>query len=213
MVTTTTATATAAGKQRRVQSEEVRRAQILTAARSLIAEQGYERTTTAQIAKRASISEGTIYNYFPSKVAIVSALKDEAMRAIMAGAFAHATPGMQGGSLVRAMLEGAFAAAHENADLMRTLTLTVELREYTHADPCAPADASGEFIEQLQQFFAQQQATGFIPRSVDLNVMARLILGTVDYAMEDVIVGGHTEQEGAYIDLMVRMFSRTLYVE
>jgi len=43
--------------------------------------------------------------------------------------------------------------------------------------------------------------------------MARLILGTVDRAMEDVIVGGHTEQEGAYVDLMVRMFSRTLYVE
>jgi AcrR family transcriptional regulator len=49
-------TKAADGRARRVQSEVVRREQILTATEHLIAEQGYERTTTAQIARRAGIS-------------------------------------------------------------------------------------------------------------------------------------------------------------
>ena len=210
---TSMVTVTATGKPRRVQSEEVRRGQILAAARTLISEQGYERTTTAQIAKRAGISEGTIYNYFPSKIAIVSTLKEQAMHAIMEGGFARARPEMQGSMLIRAMLEGAFAAAHDNADLMRAFTLNVELREYTHADKCQPDEDYESHVEALRQFFARQQETGMIPRGVDLAVMSRLMLGTVDRAMDEVIVGGRTDQEATYIDLMVRMFSRALYVE
>src|SRR4051812_4473354 len=78
---------TANGAARRVQTEAVRREQILTAMRQLIAEQGYERTTTAQIARCAGISEGTIYNYFSSKGAIVKALAEQAQRMTMERAF------------------------------------------------------------------------------------------------------------------------------
>lgn len=200
------------GRARRVQTEAVRREQILSAARSLIAEQGYEKTTTAQIARRAGISEGTIYNYFPSKVAIVTALKDQAMHAIMAGAFGRAVPGTQGGMLVRGMLEGVFAAAHENAELMKAFSLNVELHDLAHHSDWQ-AGGYEACVEELRQFFAVQQDTGFIPRSVDLAVMSRLILGTVDYALQECVVNGHDAQEQTYIDLMVRMFSRALYIE
>lgn len=206
-------TASETGKVRRVQSEAVRRAQILAAARSLIAEQGYERTTTAQIAKRAGISEGTIYNYFPSKVAVVGALKHQAVEAVIAGAFARATPGLQGAALIRALLEGAFAAAHEDADLIRAFSLNVELRGM-HGFACAEEqDDTDRFAGELGRFFAGQQATGFIPRTVNLDAMVRLMIGTVDFAMEDCIVNDHAEREATYLDLMVRMFSRAMYME
>ncbi len=213
--TTTAATVQAetGGKARRVQTEEVRRAQILAAARSLIAEQGYERTTTAQIAKRAGISEGTIYNYFPSKVAVVGALKEQAVKAVLAGAFARVTPGLQGAALIRALFEGAFAAAHENAELMRAFSLNVELRGM-HGGACPGGqDETDPFVGEFRRFFTAQQETGLIPRSVDLDVMVRLMIGTADLAVEDCIVNGHVEREGTYIDLMVRMFSRALYME
>lgn len=201
------------GKARRVQSEEVRRGQILAAAQSLIAEQGYERTTTAQIAKRAGISEGTIYNYFPSKVAVVSALKERAMRAIIGGAFARVTPGLQGAALIRTLLEGAFAAARDNAELMRAFSLNVELREVRMEACDGDTDEIAQFTEELHQFFAAQQESGSIPRSVDVGIMTRLMIGTVDFAMEDCIVNGHAGREATYIDLLVRMFSRAMYVE
>ncbi len=43
------------------------RERIVNTARSLFAEKGYERTTTAEIAREAGISEGTIYRHFDSK--------------------------------------------------------------------------------------------------------------------------------------------------
>ncbi len=43
------------------------RDRIVETARSLFAEKGYERTTTAEIAREAGISEGTIYRHFDSK--------------------------------------------------------------------------------------------------------------------------------------------------
>lgn len=40
---------------------------ILDAAASVFNEKGFERATTREIARKAAISEGTIYNYFPTK--------------------------------------------------------------------------------------------------------------------------------------------------
>ncbi|HUX51108.1 MAG TPA: TetR/AcrR family transcriptional regulator [Spirochaetia bacterium] len=40
---------------------------ILQAAASVFNQKGFERTTTREIARKAAISEGTIYNYFPTK--------------------------------------------------------------------------------------------------------------------------------------------------
>lgn len=43
------------------------RERIVEAARNLFAEKGFDRTTTAEIAREAGISEGTIYRHFKSK--------------------------------------------------------------------------------------------------------------------------------------------------
>jgi AcrR family transcriptional regulator len=51
----------------RQQLIEARRNQILDAAAAVFAEKGFHRATTKDIAGRAGIAEGTIYNYFNSK--------------------------------------------------------------------------------------------------------------------------------------------------
>lgn len=52
---------------------------IMDAAFWLIAHQGYESTSIAQIAKRAGISKGLLYNYFLSKEALLEKLIQHAM--------------------------------------------------------------------------------------------------------------------------------------
>lgn len=49
------------------QMAKARRAQILDAAATVFAKKGFHRATTKEIAKAASVSPGTIYNYFASK--------------------------------------------------------------------------------------------------------------------------------------------------
>lgn len=52
---------------------------ILQAARRLFAEKGFEATTTRDIAQTAQIASGTLFNYFPTKEAVVAAMADEAI--------------------------------------------------------------------------------------------------------------------------------------
>jgi AcrR family transcriptional regulator len=50
------------------------RQRILQAARKLFASSGYESSTTREIADAAGIANGTLFNYFPNKEAILAAL-------------------------------------------------------------------------------------------------------------------------------------------
>lgn len=58
----------------RQQLIEARRNQILDAAAQVIAEKGFHRATTKEIAGTAGISEGTIYNYFDNKESLLIGL-------------------------------------------------------------------------------------------------------------------------------------------
>lgn len=51
-----------------------RLAALLDAAAAVIDEVGYERLTTAMVAERAGASIGTVYRYFPDRIAVLQAL-------------------------------------------------------------------------------------------------------------------------------------------
>src|SRR5687767_3950067 len=53
---------------------EARPDEVLDAALDLFIEQGFERTRVDDIARRAGISKGAVYLYFPSKEAILEGL-------------------------------------------------------------------------------------------------------------------------------------------
>ena len=61
-------------RQRRIQR---RRAEIMDAAASIIAEQGYANTRTKAIADAADMAEGTLYNYFKNKRDILMAILNQ----------------------------------------------------------------------------------------------------------------------------------------
>ena len=52
---------------RRTETETVRQEQILSAARKVFREKGYEGATISGIVKEAGVAQGTFYLYFPSK--------------------------------------------------------------------------------------------------------------------------------------------------
>jgi len=53
-----------------------RREQIVGAATRVFAEKGFHRATTREVARAAGVSEGTIYNYFEDKDALLLAILD-----------------------------------------------------------------------------------------------------------------------------------------
>lgn len=69
------------------------RARILEAARRLFAEKGFEDATTRDLATAAGIAAGTLFNYFPSKEAVVAALAGDLLGDGLAGFDADAASG------------------------------------------------------------------------------------------------------------------------
>lgn len=58
----------------RKEQKEVKRMQIIRAALDLFVERGYYGTKTSQISKRAGISEGLLFHYFPTKELLLEEL-------------------------------------------------------------------------------------------------------------------------------------------
>lgn len=57
---------------------------ILIAAAHILTEQGYDTASTNRIAQRAGISIGSLYQYFPNKEAIMSALREQHVNEMVA---------------------------------------------------------------------------------------------------------------------------------
>src|SRR5439155_21010001 len=78
-----------------VRKLSARRAAILAAAEALASESGMGAVQIAPVAERAGIAAGTVYRYFPSKTALVTALVEAQSAAEIAalGRAAGAAPG------------------------------------------------------------------------------------------------------------------------
>ncbi|KRA45887.1 TetR/AcrR family transcriptional regulator [Devosia sp. Root635] len=63
-----------------VKHPEVRRGELIAAARALFFEKGYEATSVDEIIGRAGISKGAFYYYFPAKEAVLEALAEQMAR-------------------------------------------------------------------------------------------------------------------------------------
>jgi AcrR family transcriptional regulator len=66
------------------QTKAATRERILKATLRLLAETGYDATTTRSIAEAAEIASGTLFNYFPTKEAIIASLASEAINQALA---------------------------------------------------------------------------------------------------------------------------------
>jgi len=61
-------------KQRREWEKQQNRQSILSAARQIVAEEGWQAVTTRKVAAQIEYSQSTIYEYFENKEAILLAL-------------------------------------------------------------------------------------------------------------------------------------------
>jgi AcrR family transcriptional regulator len=94
---------------------------ILAAGRTVVLRDGYDAASTNRIATEAGISHGSLYQYFPNKEAVLSAIVgrysddvSERITAALADRFDETGPEM-----VRATLEALLDALDENAELLR----------------------------------------------------------------------------------------------
>ena len=97
---------------------------IVSAGQRVLAEHGYERTTTNRVADEAGISPGSLYQYFPNKEAILDAVIDRYSRLFSEQLAGLVVPpvGPDPASTIRVMFDGLLDALEANRQYVRLVT-------------------------------------------------------------------------------------------
>ena len=152
---------------------EARRALIVDAATRVFADKGFHRATIKDIAHAAGIADGTIYNYFANKEALLSAILDRLAQQ-------DTTPEANVQTDLRAFmavyLRQRIALLWPNYEVFKAvlpeLLVNQDLRDLYYQQILLPG------MQQAEQFFGAQIDAGKL-RRLDVAIVARAISGMI----------------------------------
>ena len=163
-----------------------RRTQLLTAARTVFARNGYDDSTVAEIVGRAGVAQGTFYLYFPGKESLAGAFAEQVSERFAEVAAEKTARSRSFDSALVRLFETAYTVADEHRDIFlvanRGLELVDDLDEWMNRT--APAR------EWLEQFIRDWQQQGAIDPRVRPAVTARVLRDSLDRAAKAFILFG-----------------------
>jgi len=181
---------------------------IMGAAAQVFAGRGYAATTTNHIAARAGVSIGSLYEYFPSKDALLVALMETHLgegEAILERAAAEATADGDDLDRVVGRFVRAMVTLHgRNRALHRVLFEEAPLPRHVHR---RLADIEVRVIATVEAFLrAHPRATRREPA-----LAAAVVVHAVEALTHKLVVHGSPEVDAeAYVDEMVRLVTAYL---
>jgi AcrR family transcriptional regulator len=147
------------------------RGEILAAAAGLFARFGFERTSMRQIAERADISVGKLYNHFEGKEEIYRVLMDNHLRELHSRGDAACSPGDPPLGRLRSRIRSAIKHFKEHRDFMII---------YHNENPLSLEGMVREEIRKNREIvaglFAEAIERGDIPKE-DPYVLAAMLIG------------------------------------
>jgi len=169
-----------------VTATELTRQRLIRTALELFAARGYHDTTTAQIAKKAGIAEGTIYRHFASKQQLVNELYRAAQRwaAKVAQETAHDPDARAAKAQLTAVAHGLIEGAARD-------TAVVKLGLLERLDAVLDDESrktAREFRLALERIVAEGKAQGTV-RTGAVEIWAGVWLATISHAVEKVVAG------------------------
>jgi len=175
---------------RQEQLVATRREQILDAAARVFAEKGFHKTTIRDIAREASIADGTIYIYFENKAALLLGILDLMQESVKRDEDFSKLAATDLRGFMRAYLRHPlFAPKADNFELFRVVVSEIlvnkELRELYYQRILEPTlTAAGMQFEQL----AERHAI----KSADVDLTMRALSGMVLGLILEHIMGDKT---------------------
>jgi len=187
-----------AQRAKRTRDPERKRTRLMAVARTLFAERGFASTTTADIARRAGVSEGIVFHHFGSKAELLVAVAADYGRGLAEAMFAAAPPPGEPPS-AEPMLRAAFDYVREHGALARLLELTHEPTEKHGARQASRA----EIVSALARGLAMWSAAGQL-RPLDPEITAELLFALVEAALIECFVRSDGRREPDYLREAVR---------
>lgn len=160
-----------------------RRAQIIEAAARVFAQKGFRRATTREVAREAGISEGTIYNYFEDKDALLMAILDGLNETERRAEDFEEGMATDFRGFLEEYLRRRMALIWENREVFRVvlseMLVNAELRELYLRQVVEPTMRIAEenFRSRMEQGEVRQTDAPLAMRSVAGAVLGVLVLG------------------------------------
>ena len=178
-----------ATRTRRTESEPVRRAQLLRAARKVFRAKGYDGATVSEIVREAGVAQGTFYLYFPSKKDAAVSLVDGLMET-MAQAVATAVESRTSfEDRLESMIAAGFKVARKNADLFR---LSFIGADEPHPEMPSQSPEHASLLRVITDLFRDAVDAGEM-ETMDPEIAARLAIGLLQHAMLEAFLFGGGE--------------------
>ncbi len=154
-----------------------RRNQILDAAVTVFARKGFHPTTIKDIAREAGIADGTIYNYFKNKTALILGIFERMRDTVVQEVPLAQVTEVDLRTFVQAFLAFPLVALREdNFELFRIILsealVNDELRDLYRQQIMEPSIALGE------QYLAQLVEQGHI-KPIDVPLTVRILTGNI----------------------------------
>jgi TetR/AcrR family fatty acid metabolism transcriptional regulator len=173
-----------------------RRNQILDAAAIVFAERGFHPTTIRDVARQAGIADGTIYNYFDSKTALLLGIFERMKASILAGS-APLPENMDLRTFLQTFLTHPLNALQaDNFALFRIIVsemmVSQELRTLYLEQVLQPTTG---LAEQVFRRFAAERGLTEEQASLTIRTVSSMILGLLlQRVMGDPVLEAHWEQ-------------------
>ncbi len=155
------------------QADTQTKQRILKEAQRLFARQGYDATTTRDLAQAAAIAEGTLFRHFPNKKAILIEVATQGWVDILTDLLTELSE-MGSYKAVAQVMRRRMFKMQESADLMRVCFMEAQFH------PELQAQIQSEVIDKMtdvaEAFFETAMQKG-IYRPMNPKVVARIFLG------------------------------------
>lgn len=182
---------------------EARPDEVLDAALDLFIEKGFSATRVEEIAKRAGLSKGTVYLYFPSKVALLKAIVQRAITPVADTAMHHIL-GFEGNpaDALRMVMRGLGQRFHDPRLLaipkliIREATVSPEIADIYRTEVLDRA------LPLMRQVINKGIADGYF-RPVDPDLTVRSIVGPMLVHVMLSEVFGITPEDGLSMERLI----------
>lgn len=184
-----------------------KRAHILNAAGQVFAEKGFHATTVRDVARRAGVADGTIYNYFENKHALLLGLFDELTRTVRGNVDPAGLAELDLRGFLRVSFSHPLQAFQASQfELFRVILSEVmvdrELGERFQAQILAPMIEGGEGFARM---WAARHGVTLARGGLNMRVVCGLVIGLlVQRALGDeTLVAAWDDLPGALADLLL----------
>lgn len=163
---------------------------IVQAAVQVFGEKGIEKTKISDIVKVAGIAQGTFYLYFPSKLALMPAIAEVMVEKTMDIVKETVQADVSFTMKLEQLVEAIFSVARDYNEIQALiysgLASTEHLKEWETV--YAP------FYKWISDLLAEARADGVIRSTLQVDQTAKLLIGLVESAAEQVYLYDVTEE-------------------